>query len=87
MKKIRTIITFRRWLFFAKRFVGAGVLLSLALMMLQQKAAAGYLLSAVLVIYLVGALLFSRCPSCGTLFRIRTPASMDRCPLCKEKLN
>lgn len=87
MKKLRKIITFRRWLFFAKRFVGAGVLLFLLLMLMQRRAAAGYLLSVVLVVYLVGALLFSRCPSCGTLFRIRTPSTMDRCPLCGEKLD
>lgn len=87
MKALRKIITFKRWLFFARRFVIAGILLVLVLMTTKHRAAATYVFSVVLAVYLVGAFLFSRCPSCGTLFRIRTPESMDRCPLCGEKLD
>lgn len=86
-KRLRKIITFKRWLFFAKRFVGAGILLFLFLMVMQQRKAATYVITVVLVVYLVGAFLFSRCPKCETMFRIRTPSSMDRCPLCGEKLD
>lgn len=79
--------THRHWLAFARKFVLAGILFYLLLMLLGRKREACIVITVVLGFYLVGALLLGRCPHCGRMFPIRMPADSKQCPLCRHGLD